>query len=114
MLPHCIFEDVIGRRLSDIERLEKKLEAWKPPAVALVRGTWLAEVDATLYLGDTARLLQPDGTEIEIPAPLLDDTGRALEHISLADVTDAYLYLGPIDSLTLVEPPGGVLEAPSQ
>ena len=75
VLPHCIFEDVIGRRLSDIERLEKKLEAWKPPAVALVRGTWLAEVDATLYLDDTARLLQPDGTEIEIPAPLLDDTG---------------------------------------
>jgi hypothetical protein len=27
-------------------------------------------------------------------------------HVSLADVADAYLYLGPIDSLTLAEPPG--------
>jgi hypothetical protein len=82
------------------------------PAVALIRGTWLAEVDATLYLDDTARLLGPDGTEIEIPAPLLDDAGRALEHISLADIADAYLYLGPTDSLTLAEPPSGVVEAP--
>lgn len=32
--------------------------------------------------------------------------GRALEHVLLADVADEYLYLGPIDSLTLVEPPG--------
>jgi hypothetical protein len=84
------------------------------PAVALIRGTWLAEVDATLYLDDTARLLGPDGTEIEIPAQLLDDAGRALEHISLADIADAYLYLGPTDSLTLAEPPSGVVEAPPQ
>jgi hypothetical protein len=114
VLPHYIFEDVVQRRRSDIANLERKLERWKPPALAPIRGTWLAEVDATLYLSDTARLLEPDGTEIEIPTPLLDDADRALEHISLADVADAYLYLGPIDSLTLAEPTGRGVEPPNQ
>jgi hypothetical protein len=57
---------------------------------------------------------EPDGTEIEIPTPLLDDAGRVLERVSLADVADAYLYLGPIDSLTLAEPAGRAVEERSQ
>jgi hypothetical protein len=35
-----------------------------------------------------------------------DVTLLGVAHVSLADVADAYLYLGPIDSLTLAEPPG--------
>ena len=112
VLPHYVFEDVVERRRSDIAKLERKLERWKPPAIAPIRDTWLGEVDATLYLSDTARLVEPDGTEIEIPTPLLDDAGRVLERVSLADVADAYLYLGPIDSLTLAEPPGRAVEEP--
>jgi hypothetical protein len=114
VLPHYTFDDVVERRRSDIAKLETKLEPWRPPALAPIRGTWLAEVDATLYLSDTARLLEPDGTEVEVPTPLLDDAGRALQQVSLGDVADAYLYLGPIDSLTLAKPPGGPVEAPSQ
>jgi hypothetical protein len=107
VLPHYVFEDVVERRRSDIAKFERKLAHWKPPALARIRGTWLGEIDATLYLSDTARLLEPGGTEIEIPTPLLDDAGRALERVSLADVADAYLYLGPIHSLTVAQPPAG-------
>jgi hypothetical protein len=114
VLPHYLFEDVVERRRADVAKLEGKLERWKPPALTPIRGTWLAEVDATLYLGDTARLLQADGTQIEIQTPLLDDAGRALERVSLADVADAYLYLGPIASLTLAEPPARTVQPPTQ
>jgi hypothetical protein len=114
VLPHYVFDDVVKRRRSDIAKLERKLERWKPPALAPIWDTWLGEVDATLYLSDTARLMEPDGMEIEISTALLDDAGRALEHVSLADVADAYLYLGPISSLTLAEPPGRAVEPPSQ
>lgn len=112
VLPHYVFEDIAERRRADIERLERKLERWKPPALALIHGTWLGEVDASLYLSDTAGRLEPDGTEIEIRTPLLDDAGRALEHVSLAEVADAFLYLGPIASLTLAEPPAGRAVSP--
>ena len=61
-------------------------------------------IDPAEQQDDLTTLVEPDGTEIEIPTPLLDEAGRALEHVSLADVADAYLYLGPIDSLTLAEP----------
>jgi hypothetical protein len=105
VLPHYVFEDVIDRRRFDVEKLERQLEAWDAPALALIRGTWLGDVDAMLYLSDTARLLKPDGTEVEISTPLLDDAGRPLKHVSLADVADAYLYLGPIHSLRLAKPP---------
>jgi hypothetical protein len=114
VLPHYLFEDVVERRRADVAKLERKLESWKPPALTPIRGTWLAEVDATLYLGDTARLLQADGTQIEIQTPRLDDAGRALERVSLADVADAYLYLGPIASLTLAEPPARTVQPPTQ
>jgi hypothetical protein len=42
VLPHYIFDDEIERRRSDIEGLEKKLEAWEAPALALIRAPGLA------------------------------------------------------------------------
>jgi hypothetical protein len=105
VLPHYVFEDVAQRRPSDVAELEARLAGWPVPALAMIRGTWLGEIDAALLFGDTARRIEPDGTELEVPAPFLDDEGRPRERVTLAEVADAYLYLGPTASLTLAEPP---------
>jgi hypothetical protein len=68
---------VVERRRSDIAELKRKLERWRPPALAPIRGTWLAEVDAALYLSDTARLLEADGTDIENPNPTPGRRGQS-------------------------------------
>jgi hypothetical protein len=46
-----------------------------------------------------------DGTVEEIPAPPFRSAdGTPLEHVTLAEVADAYLYVGRVASLTAVPP----------
>jgi hypothetical protein len=39
------------------------------PSLARIDGSWLADVDATLLFGDTARLIGADESETEVAAP---------------------------------------------
>jgi hypothetical protein len=57
----------------------------------------------TLLLGDTARVLEPDGSVREAKAPpFRDDDGTPLHGVTLGDIADFYLYLGPVSTLTLL------------
>jgi hypothetical protein len=104
MLPHYVFADVAERRGSELARPERRLADWPVPSIARIHRTWLADGDARLVLGETAMLIDSDGAEVNVPAPPLDAQGRLLSSVGLGDVTDAYLYLGPVHSLTLGAP----------
>ncbi len=110
VLPHYVFADVAERRGHELARLERRIAGWPVPSVARIHGTWLANVDTALVLGDTAMLIETDGREVEVPAPLLNADGRQLSSVSLGNVADAYLYLGPVHSLTLAKPRGRLID----
>ena len=57
------------------------------------------------------RRIEPDGTVVEISVPFLDADGAPVDRVTLADVADAYLYLGPTASLTLARPSPADLES---
>lgn len=60
---------------------QARIETWPVPSLARLRGTWLEELDACLIDGGGPASGDP---------PCLDGHGP-----TLADVADAYLYLGP-------------------
>src|ERR671937_1069556 len=66
---HYVFDEVATRRTAEVARLERRLSRWPAPSLARIRGTWLADIDATLLLGDTARVVGPDGSVREVEAP---------------------------------------------
>jgi hypothetical protein len=77
------------------EELEKRLTAWPKPGLALVKNTWLGDLDAVVAYpsAKTTRILTPDGGE---------KSGLSLwEGLKFQDLMDAYLYLGPKDSVIL-------------
>jgi hypothetical protein len=111
VLTHHIFDDVLERRGSEVAELERRLQGWPIPSVASIAGTWLAEVDATLRLATTARRIEPDGTVVEISVLFRDAAGTPVDRVTFADVADAYLYLGPTSSLSLVRPSAVDLES---
>jgi hypothetical protein len=80
VVPHEGFRD-------QNDALEPRLATWPRPALALLAGTWLGDVPAGGAVEDV--MIGPDG---QVAAPPRD---------TLADKADAYLYLGPIESLTM-------------
>ena len=104
---HYVFDEVATRRTAEVARLERRLSRWPAPSLARIRGTWLADIDATLLLGDTARVVGPDGSVREVEAPPFRAAdGTPLRGVTLGDVADFYLYFGPLHALTL-RPPSG-------
>jgi hypothetical protein len=104
VLPHYLFPDVVQRRRAEAAVLEDRLASWPHPALAQTHGTWLGEIDATLLVGDTAIRIEPDGSRMEVHTPFVDETGVPAAAVTLGEVADAYLYLGPSRSLTLLPP----------
>lgn len=77
------------------EELEKRLASWPKPGLALVKNTWLGDLDAAVAhpMAKTTRILTPDGGST---------SGLILwEGLKFQDLTDAYLYLGPKDSVII-------------
>jgi hypothetical protein len=77
------------------EELEKRLASWPKPGLALLKNTWLGDLDAVAAHppAKTTRILTPDGGE---------KSGLSLwEGLKLQDMADAYLYLGPIASVII-------------
>ncbi len=81
ILPHTGF-------LEQNELLDPRLESWPKPSLALLKGTWLGALDASLAFFAVASR----------------DGGKCLYNpnvgTSIEDKADAYLYLGPGNSLT--------------
>lgn len=65
------------------QSIEKHLASWPIPSIASVKNTWLGELQLSLFL---PMALGPDGQS---------------RSSVLADGIDAYLYVGPRDSLTM-------------
>jgi hypothetical protein len=77
------------------EELEKRLASWPKPGLALVKNTWLGDLDAVVAhpSAKTTRILTPDGGS---------KPGLSLyEGVKFQDMADAYLYLGPIASVII-------------
>lgn len=79
VLPHRGFVRVA-------DSLEQRLGTWSAPALARLEGTWLGAVDAQVAF--------PPGRviSVNIDGKIEKDP---FEHLQLADLADAYLYLGP-------------------
>lgn len=86
LAPHTGF----GAGTSDIER---RLSTWSRPSLAAIPGTWLSVLPGRMLFPDTVLAGPPGSTP---PDPW---AGLAFE-----DLIDAYLYLGPRESLTLAVP----------
>jgi hypothetical protein len=72
---------------NDWEELERRVRRWPVPSLALVRGTWLGALDASLAFSTGQTLCARPGEPLRpCPNPLL--AGRLEERI------DAYLVLG--------------------
>ncbi len=79
--------------------LEARMASWPTPSATLVEGTWLGDLELSLFL--------PGGFTFdgEYVSPQRDYGG-----LTLSEGIDAYLYVGPRDSLTLSRVAPAVLE----
>ena len=77
------------------EELEKRLASWPKPGLALVKNTWLGDLDPGVAYppAKMIRLLTPDGGSTSALS--------LWEGMKFQDMTDAYLYLGPKDSVII-------------
>jgi hypothetical protein len=94
--PRSIFRICPHTGGSDKEKsveLELRLASWPKPSPALVKGNWLGKLDASLTVGVLVRSSPSE-------EPYNPYKGTKLE-----DLADAYLYLGPVGSLTFSATP---------
>jgi len=86
VLPHHGFDE-------RNDELEARLSSWPKPGIAHVKNTWLGDLNPDLVYPVSKMLvvIRPDGTRVPAPSPY----GK----LKFQDITDAYLYLGPKDSL---------------
>ena len=75
----------------DLERghqLEARMRTWAAPSIVLVNGSWLADLDLPYFLW---------------PFP------RRMAVKTITDLVDAYLYVGPVASMTYERTPDAIL-----
>lgn len=82
VLPHMGFAE-------NNDELEAKMANWVRPSLIMLKNSWLGEVQSVGLLQNI--LINTDGNMMPVSIP----------KISLKDKADAYLYLGPADSLTM-------------
>jgi hypothetical protein len=77
------------------EELEKRLASWPNPGLALVNNTWLGALSPGVGfpVSNSIMILLPDGGRV--PA------SSKFKGMKFQDMTDAYLYLGPKDSVII-------------
>ncbi len=78
------------------EELEKRLASWPKPSLALVKNTWMGDLspDIGYPMSKAIIVLLPDGGSA--PASI-----ALFQGMKFQDMTDAYLYLGPKDSVII-------------
>jgi hypothetical protein len=78
-----------------LAELEARLASWPTPGFASVAGTWLGALPArTLFGGLNVKIFTPAG----ITTPFADSA------LTIADILDGYLYLGPCAAFTYSQP----------
>src|SRR5262245_15581976 len=77
------------------EELERRLASWPKPGLALVKNNWLGDLSpgAAYPVSNAIMILLPDGGS----AP----ASTKFKGMKFQDMTDAYLYLGPKDSVII-------------
>ena len=77
------------------EELEKRLASWPKPGLALVKNTWLGDLDPGVAYPPSKmiRILTPDGGSTSSLSMWVG--------MKFQDMTDAYLYLGPKASVII-------------
>ncbi|HEV8410121.1 MAG TPA: hypothetical protein VGQ30_06410 [Gemmatimonadaceae bacterium] len=94
--PHTTFvivpHDGFGNQLP---AYEARMAAWPKPSLVLLRGTWLGAVSGKTIFADNVRRVGGDPKVFDDP----------YFGFNLEDLADAYLYLGPLASLTSVQWP---------
>ena len=83
------------------EELEARLAAWPKPSLALVKNTWLGNLSPDLIFDVGYMRTSIDAPLVRAPSPF--------KGMTIQDVTDAYLYLGPKASLREATIPPEVL-----
>lgn len=79
-----------------LAQLEARLASWAVPGLAAVGDTWLGALSAEgMFGGGNTRLFWPGGT---LTRPYAGSS------VTLGDVIDAYLYLGPTAAYTWSKP----------
>jgi hypothetical protein len=75
------------------DELEARLSSWPEPGLAFVKNTWLGDLDPGMVYPVSRMLFTttPYGTRVPVPSPY--------GSLKFQDLTDAFLYLGPKDSL---------------
>jgi hypothetical protein len=71
------------------DKLETRMKAWPIPSLVPIKGTWLADLDLSYYS---------------------DFITRSMAGVDIAEVADAYLYLGPRDTLSREKIPAEILD----
>jgi hypothetical protein len=90
VLPHCGFAES-----PEFAALEARLATWPVESLAHLEGTWLGAVDAREVLGaDT----------VAEWGGFLGRDGQPVQRVTLGELVDAYLYLGPRAALTVSAP----------
>jgi len=77
-----------------LAEMEARLASWPVPGLAPVGTTWLGKLSATTMFG-AAEVIRPNGT---VTRPFAGSS------LTLGDMVDAYLYLGPSAAYTWSEP----------
>jgi hypothetical protein len=80
-------------------KLEARMAAWSKPSLVFVKDTWLGALETTAFVPP---MIGPDGRPRDPFAGL-----------TFVDMVDAYLYLGPRDSLTRSNPSPEILKDPA-
>jgi hypothetical protein len=84
--PHSGFGN-LRPELTDLNaKLEARMAAWSKPSLVLMKDTWLGALDTTVFIPP---MIGPDGRP-----------RNPFSGLTFGDMVDAYLYLGPRDSLT--------------
>jgi hypothetical protein len=95
--PGSIFVIMVHAFVERPAALEQRLAAWRPPTLARLKGTWLGETSTDPVMQVSVERGFPDRTVARAKVnPYLG--------LELADLADAYLYLGAMDSLTASTP----------
>jgi len=71
------------------DKLEARMKSWPIPSLVPIKGTWLADLDLAYFA---------------------EFVTRSMAGIEIADAFDAYLYLGPRDTLSREHIPDDILE----
>lgn len=77
------------------EELEQRLASWPKPGLAQVKNTWLGDLSPGVAypVSNAIIILLPDGSRVP--------GSSQFQGMKFQDMTDAYLYLGPKDSVII-------------